>query len=221
MLRQNVAKALRRRGIQAFLKQLPPSPTILDVGCGNNSPRRIKSLVPKSHYVGIDVTDYNQSTGSLEIADEYIVCDPEAFTAAVDSLGERFDGIISSHNIEHCDDRVGTIRAMAKSLKPAGLMFLSFPCAQSVRFSSREGTLNYFDDPTHQFEPPDLDEVLGILRSESIEIVYCSERYRPVLLLSIGLLLEPLSALLNRVLPGTWALHGFETIIWAKKQAGS
>lgn len=218
MVRQKIAQALRKRGIQAFLKQFPSSPVILDVGCGNNSPMRIKSILHDSYYVGIDVVDYNQTRNSRDLADEYLVCDPDAFTKTIDSLGQRFDGIISSHNLEHCDDRYGTLKAMAKNLKPAGNMFLSFPSAQSISFPSRRGTLNYFDDETHQFEPPNLDEVIGVLHAENIEISYCAERYRPFLLSVIGLLIEPLSALRKRVYPGTWAYHGFETIIWAKKR---
>jgi 2-polyprenyl-3-methyl-5-hydroxy-6-metoxy-1,4-benzoquinol methylase len=220
MVRQKIAQVLRRRGVQAFLKQLPSSSIILDVGCGNNSPRRIKSILPDSHYVGIDVVDYNQSTGSLDLADEYLVCEPDDFAQTIDSLGQRFEGVISSHNLEHCNDRDATLRAMAKNLKPSGLMFLSFPCAQSTSFPRRDGTLNYFDDETHQFEPPKMDEVISVLRSENMEIAYSAEQYRPFLLSLIGLLLEPLSAFRKHVYPGTWAYHGFEAIIWAKKRAG-
>ena len=219
MVRQKIAQVLRKRGVQAFLKQLSSTPVILDVGCGNNSPVRIKSILRSSYYVGIDVTDYNQTSGSRNLADEYIVCDPDAFTKTIDSLGQRFDGIISSHNLEHCDDRYGTLKAMAKNLKPGGYMFLSFPCAQSTSFPSRLGTLNYFDDETHQFEPPNLDEVIAVLSAENIDISYSAERYRPFLLSVIGFLMEPLSALRKRVYSGTWAYHGFETVIWAKKRS--
>ena len=46
---------------------------MLDVGCGNNSPRIAKSIRPDIYYVGVDVGDYNQENGSIECADEYIV----------------------------------------------------------------------------------------------------------------------------------------------------
>jgi SAM-dependent methyltransferase len=219
MVRQKIAQILRKKGVQAFLKHLPSTSTILDVGCGNNSPRRIKSVLPNSYYVGIDVVDYNQSSGSLCLADEYLVCNSDLFNQTIDSLDQLFDGVISSHNLEHCDDRAGALRAMANKLKPEGFIFISFPCAQSTSFPSRGGTLNYFDDKTHQYEPPNLDDVIAVLRAENIEILYCSERYRPIILSVIGFFLEPLSVLRGRVYPGTWAYHGFETIIWAKKKS--
>ena len=52
-----------------FLRGLPKKSIILDVGCGNNSPRRVKNILPNSYYIGIDIQNYNQQ--SEEFADEY------------------------------------------------------------------------------------------------------------------------------------------------------
>jgi len=215
--RNTIARILRSRGKQAFLKQLDATPIILDVGCGNNSPKRTKEVLPQAYYVGLDIGDYNNSTETLSFADEYVLCEPNVFASEITKLGSRFDAVISSHNIEHCDDREATLLAMAQSLKPSGSIFMSFPCEASVSFPKRSGTLNYYDDATHKFEPPSSIRVRQLLESEGVKIVYLNERYRPFILMLIGFFMEPLSMLKKRALIGTWALYGFETIIWGRK----
>jgi hypothetical protein len=50
---------LRPRGKLAFLKSLPPGARVLDVGCGNNSPRDAKVLRPDLIYTGLDMPPGN------------------------------------------------------------------------------------------------------------------------------------------------------------------
>ena len=103
---------LRPEGKFSFLSKIPKDSSILDVGCGNNSPFLVKSLLPNSYYVGLDVSEYNTGSFSKDIADEYILTDPDIFVNSIKSIKRKFDAIISSHNLEHCDDRLGTINAM-------------------------------------------------------------------------------------------------------------
>jgi SAM-dependent methyltransferase len=124
---------------------------LLDVGCGNNAPYITKTLFPLFHYTGIDVADYNQSSPNL--ADQYIVTTPEQFHENIVKLG-KFDCVVSSHNLEHVDEREKTLVAMISAVKNGGYIFLAFPTEASVHFPSRKKTLNYFDDPTHKESPP-------------------------------------------------------------------
>jgi SAM-dependent methyltransferase len=191
---------------------------VLDVGCGNHSPARTKRIRPDCVYVGLDVADYNQDIRSTALADKYLLCRPEEFVARLLALSQSADAVISSHNIEHCLAPEKVLRAMCDALKTGGRMFLSLPCAASVSFPSRAGTLNYFDDVTHR-EPPDLNRLLEILAEKKLTVEYVSRRYRPVPLFLLGVLLEPLSMILKRNMPlgSTWALYGFESIVWATK----
>jgi SAM-dependent methyltransferase len=209
-------RACRRKGLYAFLSKLPPNAVILDVGCGNDSSYNIKKCFPGFSYTGIDVADYNQKRPRL--ADFYIVVAPEAFSDSIASLPRRFDAVISSHNLEHCNDRKGTLIAMLSVIKPGGHIYLSFPCEDSVRFPHRKGTLNYFDDPTHKEVPPKFTEVIKDIRAHDFEIIEEIRRYRPALLFVVGLLQEPLSRAKDCLLQGTWAVFGFESIIWAKRK---
>jgi SAM-dependent methyltransferase len=216
-LRHALVTRLRPRGKQAFLKSLPPGARVLDVGCGNNSPRDAKLLRPDLVYIGLDVGDYNQQD-SIRYADEYIVVPPAEFAAAIQAQAGRMDAVISSHNLEHCDDPAAVVAAMAKALRPGGRLFMAFPCEASVGFPSRRGCLNFFDDASHQAVPR-WDVVAAALAAQGIELVYSRRRYRPALLAAAGLVLEPVSWALGRNMPAgsTWALYGFETIIWGRR----
>lgn len=200
----------------AFLKSLEKTSRILDVGCGNNSPYHTKQILPDCHYVGLDIGDYNQSKPNL--ADEYIVTSPGEFCGRINAFKDSFDALVCSHNLEHCDDREGTLRAMAQALKSGGRIYISFPCSQSVGFPSRGGCLNYYDDATHQYAPPDFADVIAALHAEGLRVLYANTRYQSPLEWIVGLRNEAESVAAFETRTGTWSLWGFETIIWAEKK---
>lgn len=216
-----LGRAVRRRivnrhGKHSFVDQCPPNAKVLDVGCGNESPKFFKRLRPDIYYVGLDVGDYHQSPQSLQAADEYILAPPEEFDAAIGTFKGRFDGIVSSHNLERCNDPAAVLVNMAGALARGGRLYLSFPSEASVGFPSRDGCLNFYDDPTHNIVP-NFNGVCETLRREGLRIQYAAPRYQPVVKRAQGLLLEPVSRTRGRVMSGTWALYGFESVIWAVK----
>jgi SAM-dependent methyltransferase len=199
-----------------FIERLDSGVRVLDVGCGNNSPLLFKTLRPDLIYTGLDICDYNQTVGSADYADKYIIAPPDVFANLVDSFCEKFDAVVSSHNLEHCESPDEVLKAMGRALKLNGKIFLSFPCEQSRSFPSRQGTLNFFDDSTHK-KVPDFDEIISSLRSNGISIDMATRRCRPLPDFLIGLINEPMSALKKQVMHGTWALYGFESIIWGTR----
>jgi SAM-dependent methyltransferase len=207
-------------GKGGFLKFLNPIGKIklFDIGCGNNSPVWFKSKYPNLHYVGLDVSDYNQGKESLRLCDEYILVAPKDFESAIASRNGEFDIINSSHNIEHCLNPYNVAKLMMRVLKPGGFLYLSTPCEESVKFPKRKGCLNFFDDPTH-VKPVDIKRLISILKQEDGEIVFFKKRYRPFFLALKGLILEPYSYYKKTSMfdGSTWALYGFETVIWVKK----
>lgn len=215
--RHEIAAWLRRRGKQAFLNSLPTGARVLDVGCGNNSPRDAKVLRPDLVYLGLDVGDYNQQE-AVRYADHYLVVTPAEFASAIAAHAGTMDAVVSSHNLEHCDDPRAVLAAMAAALRPGGQLFLAFPCEASIGFPRRRGGLNYFDDGTHQ-AVPGWDAVVEALRFGGVTPFFATRRYRPLALAAVGLLLEPLARALGRNMPAsaTWALYGFESIIWGRR----
>lgn len=176
-------------------------------------------LRPDLAYTGLDVGDYRQED-SIRYADAYIVVPPAEFAGAIRAQEGRMDAVVSSHNLEHCDDPAAVLDAMVRALRPGGRLYLAFPCDASVRFPKRRGTLNFFDDATHK-APPGWERVLETLRARDVTLSFASCRYRPWLLAGLGLALEPLGWLLGRNMPAgsTWALYGFESVIWGRRGA--
>lgn len=199
-----------------FLKIINHNGTLLDVGCGNNSPYKIKSVYPDLIYTGIDIGDYNQIKPNL--ADKYIIVEPERFAQAIAEMPENFDTVVSHHNLEHVNDRKKTLESMIMSLKPNGYLYLAFPTENSINFPGpRKGTLNYYDDPTHKDTPPDFEQTILTLKQNNMKILFASESYKPFVMYIIGFLLERKSKKDKETKFGTWTYWGFHAIIWAKK----
>lgn len=207
------------KGKENFLRSLNGHSILLDVGCGNSSPYYTKRLLPECQYIGIDVSEYHQDRPNL--ADQYVLSRSADFAAAIEGFREGVDAVVSNHNLEHVDDREAVLEAMVTALRPGGRIFLAFPSADSVNYpKGREGTLNYFDDPTHKALPPDFDWVLGRLQSKGCSIDCAERRYQHWYWKLRGWLNEARSRDSNRVLKGTWALYGYESIIWARRAQG-
>ena len=207
-----------RKGKVRFLEGLKKNPTIVDVGCGANWPLVSKMIRSDASYIGIDICEYAGATSPSRVCDQYIVAAPEEFESQIRLFRSKADAVVSSHNLEHCNSPDAVLRAMCEALREDGLLYLSFPSEDSVRFPERKGTLNFYDDASHR-NVLSFDATLRTLREEGMIVQFGAKRYRPPLLMIVGLVLEPISALLRRVMPlgTTWALYGFETVIWARK----
>ena len=218
-LKTKLACALRPQNKTAFVASLSPGSAVLDIGCGNRSAERIKLVQPALRYVGVDVGDYLQTETSFNAMDRYLCVESPGFADAILTIGEAFDAVISSHNIEHCEQPEQVVDAMCAALKPGGRLYFAFPSEASVRFPKRAGTLNFYDDPTHR-TPPNYLGLLGQLKANGMQIDSASQRSRPFAYAAAGLMIEPWSALTSKVddRGAIWALWGFESIIWATKQ---
>jgi SAM-dependent methyltransferase len=208
-----------QQGKGPFVRAIPRDGRVLDVGCGNGSPAWFRSTRPDLYYVGVDVGDYNQKGDPNEYANEYVICRPEDFAATLERYAGQMDAVVSSHNLEHCDDPDRVVAAMVSALNPGGSLFMAFPCEESVRFPKRGGCLNFFDDSSHQ-RVPSWKATLDSLALSGCRVEFQAKRYRPFPLWLKGLLMEPVSAARREVIPGgsTWALYGFESVIWARKE---
>jgi SAM-dependent methyltransferase len=204
-----------RHSKQSFIEQLAPGSRILDVGCGNNSPFFTKELAPKCHYTGIDVGDYNQTMPNA--ADKYIVTTPDRFASTIEEIDGKYDAVVSAHNLEHCFERERVLAAMLNAVRPGGYIYLSFPCEESVVFPSRQGTLNYFDDPTHQAPPPDYSAILEEITATGFEIIFSTPKYKPAIHWFVGWVRENITRSTQCATYTTWTYYGFESVIWAKR----
>jgi SAM-dependent methyltransferase len=218
IVKANILRIIMVHGKHAFImKYIPSNGKILDVGCGNNSPYITKNLRHDIFYVGLDIGLYNQHAPVNNYADKFILTTPEKFHCSIEQYSNEFDAIISSHNLEHCNDYSIVLKAMCQSLKKDGYLYLTFPCEKSVSFPSRKGTLNFYDDKTHTTVIP-YQLTVDTLKQSGLDIIFARKRYKPLIPYLIGLLCEPLSWFLKKVFHRvTWALYGFETVIIGKK----
>ena len=207
---------LRPSGKYSLLSKLPKGTKILDIGAGK-SPNRIKFLFPDIHYTGIDITDH--FINKKNMSDNYLLTDKKNFIKLLDKNKNKFTCSISSHNLEHVDQRELVLNKSISTVKKGGFFYLSFPSKDTINLDrGRSGTLNYFDDPTHKTLPPNVDKIISILKSNNFKIIKLKISYKPIILWFIGFALEPISKISRKVLPGTLQFHGFETIIIAKRE---
>lgn len=210
---------LRPKGKWSFISKLKENAKILDVGCGCACVIGVKSLLPNSTYFGIDIGDYGQNEYSKSLIDNYILTSSKSFPQKILNINEKFDAVISSHNLEHCDDREAVLNSMLKKVKKGGEIFISFPTEKSIYFPNRPA-LYYYSDKTHKYKPPKSSYIINELLKNNFKITFYKKRYRPILFFILGILTEPFSALFKKVFIGTWELYGLETIIHAKKLNG-
>ena len=211
-----LSSLIRSKGKWGFLSTLKKDAKILDVGCGCATIIGTKNILPNSIYYGIDIGDYGQTEYSKSLIDNYIITSPENFSEAILNINEEFDAIISSHNLEHCNDRDKVLFSMMQKVRRGGKIFISFPTSKSISFPKRHA-LNYYEDETHKLLPPDSEYILNELEKNNFKTIFYRKRYRPIILFLMGMLLEPFSIIAKKTLKGTWELYGFETIIHAKK----
>ena len=217
LIKKNLSSILKPLSKTTFLTKLKKNAKILDIGCGNNSGLRTKKILQFCEYTGIDIGE-KFSTDYKNHSEKYIYTPSSEFCKTINDINQKYDAVISCHNLEHCEDRDGVLSAMCKKLAKNGFLYLSFPSIYSINFPSRRGTsLNYFDDNTHKNLPPDFSKVLEIIRDNNLIILKKSKTYKPILMNIYGNLIEPFSIIRKKTFQGTWEKWGFESIIIAQK----
>lgn len=199
-----------------LVRSLPAKSRVLDVGCGNHSPTRYKTVNPGILYFGLDIAEYELNAQDYALAEEIRFVGAKAFDQGISQFEQQFDLIISSHNIEHVDEPVRVTAAMAASLSPGGKLWLSFPSLHSVNLPSRGGCLNFYDDKTHK-KPVDELDLINQLGVHGLEVLHYKSRYRPVIAYLLGAMQEPFSRFAGHIFSYTWSFWGFETIVIAQK----
>ena len=209
---------LDRASKASLIRSLPSGATVLDVGCGNSSPSVIKNFREDLKYSGADIGDYMITSVDKGLMEQYVVSPPAKFADAIRAFDQEFDLVLSSHNLEHCNDSEGVLNAMCNVVKRGGYIHLSFPSAASVNLPSRDGCLNFYDDPTHK-TVLNFDHLVGQLSYRHFQVIRAVRRNRGTWWLGwlIGALQEPWSYASDKVRSYTWCFWGFESIIVARR----
>ena len=146
-------------------------PKVLDVGCGNHSPRITKTYWPACEYHGIDNRRWNRDAADERCMDRLFALDLEQ-PAALDQVPDGvYDAVICSHVLEHLSAPLAVVRQLAQKVKPRGVLYVEVPSKRSLRLPSAaqgwlgvRGCLNFRDDETHK-ALVDLDDVCAVLQA--------------------------------------------------------
>jgi cyclopropane fatty-acyl-phospholipid synthase-like methyltransferase len=199
-----------------FITGLKNGAAVLDVGCGNHSPSIYKRLNPAIQYYGVDIAEYKMNEDDYKAAARIWFIDRKTFASSIRKLDMKFDAVVSAHNLEHTDDPFDVIKAMLFSLKKGGQLYLSFPTEKSAHFPKRIGTLNFYDDPTHNYLP-NFKKVCASIVENGGKIIYSRRRYRAPYGFLKGVIQEPASWITGKNYSSTWNFWGFESVIVAEK----
>ncbi len=122
---------------------------LLDIGCGNHSPSKTKSIFPNCSYFGLDIDKtYNNDATDLIVAEAFYELDLTKLE--FDLIPDNsFDFIRMTHVIEHLHNGDEVLKKLLSKLKNGGFFYIEYPGKKSLRLPSMYGTLNFNDDPTH------------------------------------------------------------------------
>lgn len=122
---------------------------MLDIGTGNHSASKTKSLFPACEYYGLDLNkDYNNDEEDFRVMKDFYEMDLTQlnFSSLPDDF---FDAIWLVHVIEHLHNGDRVLEGLVRKLKPGGYMYIEYPGKRSTKLPSMYGTLNFKDDPSH------------------------------------------------------------------------
>ncbi len=193
---------------------------LLDVGCGNHSASKTKTLFKNCLYYGLDRDNYNNTTEDYNLMEEFYRVDLESGSLAGVPNG-FFDAIIMSHVIEHLHDGLAAILMLSSKLKPGGIIYVEFPSVRSLGLPSMPGTLHFCDDTTH-IRLYDVKEVVNTLLTKGLKIVKAGTR-RNVMRIAITPFAFVYLKYVRRRPYATafWDILGFASFVFAQKNTES
>ena len=190
---------------------------LLDVGAGNRSCSKTKSVFPNLEYYGLDLNretdyvneDFKQMSNfyELDLTKLNLEIIPENY----------FDYINMAHVIEHLFNGDKVIPLLLTKLKSKGYFYIEYPGRKSLRLPSMYGTLNFYDDPTH-VRVYSIDELKKVFEENGCEVLKCGTRRN-----LFYIALTPVRMVVSLIQIGKiranvfWDLLGFAEYLYVRK----
>jgi len=192
--------------------------SLLDVGAGNHSASKTKKLFPNAEYSGIDLNrNFNNDESDFAVMTAFYEMDLTLLQ--FDRIPDNhFDFIRMTHIIEHLHNGDEVIKNLLPKLKNGGYIYIEYPGQKSTKLPSMNGTLNFYDDPTH-IRIYSVKELSQLLINCNCIILSSGTRRNPVFLLAMPFRI--IGNLLQGKKPGAnmfWDLLGFAEFVYARKE---
>ena len=190
---------------------------LLDVGGGNHSASRIKSLFTHCEYYGLDVDrNYNYSEEDFRLMKDFYELDLTQLN--YDIIPDHFfDGIWMAHVVEHLYNGDLVVAKLIEKLKPGGYFYIEYPGERSTKLPSMPGSLNFRDDPSH-VRLYSVPELANVFRNHHCTVLKSGTRRNWFTV--IGLPIYMINSLVkHKKLMGHvfWDLLGFAEYLYVKK----
>ncbi|MDR3537324.1 MAG: class I SAM-dependent methyltransferase [Acetobacteraceae bacterium] len=159
-----------------FFKTLPPEARLLDIGAGGGGLHFWREWGPPPRP---DIALFGVDRQPGEHAARYAAWAAVDLDATLpDFAGERFDGFLMSHVVEHLADPARLLAWMATVAAPGARVYLEWPHPDTRRLPSADALrargfdiqiFNFTDDATHLHAPSEA-EIAGMLRATGFDV---------------------------------------------------
>jgi SAM-dependent methyltransferase len=191
---------------------------LLDIGAGNHSASKTKSVFPLCEYHGVDMEkDYNNNAEDFKLMSGFYEMDLTKlnFSSIPDNY---FDAINMVHVIEHLYNGDDVIKGLLPKLKSGGYIYVEYPGEKSTRLPSMYGTLNFKDDSTH-VRIYSIKELTDLFNRNHCEILKSGTRRNPWFIIAMPFKIAE-KWIKRKPLQGNifWDILGFAEFLWVRKK---
>ncbi len=156
---------------------------VLDVGCGAGN------LLEAMHHHGYEAWGMDSSPSALALAIQK-TAPGQVRLGSFDKanfLPEFFDGIVSTHVLEHVEDPIAFLTEIKRLLKKRGVVVLRLPNFASLEARLAKRDWLHFDDPFHvaHYSPRAIRKLLLKVGFTDIRVRPTLYEYKQVLLYSL------------------------------------
>lgn len=191
---------------------------LLDIGAGNHSATKAKSVFPNCEYHGVDMErDYNNSEEDFNKMAAFYEMDLTRLDFST-IPNNYFDAILMVHVIEHLYNGDEVTRGLLPKLKSGGYIYIEYPGEKSTKLPSMHGTLNFKDDTTH-VRLYSVKEITQLLKENDCSVLNGGIRRNGWFIAAMPFRILK-SWLSGKKLHGNifWDLLGFAEFVWARKR---
>ncbi len=189
---------------------------LLDIGAGNHSATKAKTVFPNCYYHGVDMANYNNSESDFKLMDAFYEMDLTKLDFKI-IPDNYFDAIQIAHVIEHLYNGDEVIQGLLPKLKSGGYIYLEYPGEKSTRLPSMYGTLNFKDDPTH-VRVYSVNELTALLEANGCKVLKAGLRRNIWFMIAMPFRIIKTWVSFKKMNGNIfWDVLGFAEFVWARK----